>query len=58
MTRLEEIDERRRRKTRMRLPQLNKANRLAKRNASTLRPYQIEALKTFNVQSTAEPVLA
>jgi hypothetical protein len=51
MTRLEEIDERRRRKTRMRLPQLNKANRIAKRHAETIRYIKPAA-------PIAEPALA
>lgn len=37
MTHLEELKERRRRKTTMRLPQLNKANRLARRYQQTVR---------------------
>jgi hypothetical protein len=37
MNYLEEREVRRRNKTRMRLPQLNKANRIAKRHAATSR---------------------
>ena len=47
MTRLEKLAARRRNKTTMRLPQLNKANRLARRHANTVRhniPVPVQAL--------------